>query len=457
MNIVSQNHIFGEHLSSKISCFLEEFHVGKILKACNAYKVRGFSVSNVFKVAFENVFRNKSFYQQEKMGSSVIPFAKDTFYRFMNSSCVNWRKFTLQLGKAVIQKIVPLTNENRRNVLIIDDSLFSRARSKNVELLAKVFDHVEHKYTRGFRMLTLGWSDGNSFLPLSHCLLSSANRVNRLQESSDKIDSRSNGGKQRKLAQTKATVVMQKLLAEAKSMEIPARYVLFDTWFCSPSSLVQVKELGFDAIAMVKKSENSHFLHDERMKSVMAIFRQSKKRPGCSKYLLSVEAAVVKDGKTLPVKLVFVRNRSNPKDYLVLVSTDTSLSEEEIIQTYGKRWNIEVFFKMCKSFLKLGKESHSLSYDAMTSHVSIVFARYMMLSLEQRRNVDKRSIGELFFLAYDELQDLRYLDALVLLLKELIATVKEKTIFMEKELDRILDLFLENLPNLWNKCLKRCA
>ena len=78
MNSVSQNHIFGEHLSSKISCFLEEFHVGKILKACNAYKVRGFSVSNVFKVAFENVFRNKSFYQQEKMGSSVIPFAKDT-------------------------------------------------------------------------------------------------------------------------------------------------------------------------------------------------------------------------------------------------------------------------------------------------------------------------------------------------------------------------------------------
>ena len=198
MNIVSQNHTLGEHLSSKVSCFLEEFHVGKILKACNAYKVRGFSVSNVFQVAFENVFHNKSFYQQKKMNSSLIPFAKDTFYRLMNSSCINWRKFTLQLGKAVIQKIVPLTSESRRNVLIIDDSLFSRARSQNVELMAKVFDHVEHKYTRGFRLLTLGWSDGNSFLPLSHCLLSSANRENRLQEASDRIASRSKGGKQRK-------------------------------------------------------------------------------------------------------------------------------------------------------------------------------------------------------------------------------------------------------------------
>ena len=43
---------------------------------------------------------------------------------------------------------------------------------------------------------------------------------------------------------------------------------------------------------------------------------------------------------------------------------------------------------MCKSYLKLGKETRSISYDALTAHTSIVFpARYMlMLALEQRRN-----------------------------------------------------------------------
>ena len=75
---------------------------------------------------------------------------------------------------------------------------------------------------------------------------------------------------------------------------------------------------------------------------------------------------------------------------------------------------------MCKSFLKLGKESRTLTYDAMTAHVAIVFARYTMLSLEQRRNADKRSIGDLFFASYDELQDLRYMDALLLILKSLL-------------------------------------
>lgn len=457
MNIVPHLHHSREILSTKTSHFLEEFHVGKILKSCNAYKVRGFSVKDVFQVAFENAFSSKSFFQKEKEASASIPFAKDTFYRFMNSHSINWRRFTLQLASAVIQKIAPLTAEDRRNVLIVDDSLFSRARSTKVELLARAFDHAEGKHTKGFRMLTLGWSDGNSFLPLNHCLLSSAKRRNRIQEASRDVDARSNGGKQRKLAQTKAPTVVRELLKEAKAAEIPARYVLFDTWFCSPASMIQIKELGYDVVAMLKRTEKIHFQYQGRGQSAPAIFRAAKKRRGRSAYLFSVKVEARKDEKTIPVKLVFVRNRNKPQDYLILASTDVTLSEEEIIQTYGKRWNIEVFFKMCKTFLKLGKESRSISYDALTAHVSIVFARYMMLSLEQRRNVDKRSIGELFFLAYDELQDLRYIDALHLILKMLVDVIKKRTIFMEKELDDMLNSFLENLPILWHKCLKQCT
>lgn len=159
----------------------------------------------------------------------------------------------------------------------------------------------------------------------------------------------------------------------------------------------------------------------------------------------------------MPVRLVFVRNASKKGDYLVLVTTDLTLSEKDVIQTYGKRWSIEVFFKMCKSYLKLGKETRSISYDALTAHTSIVFARYMMLALEQRRQVDKRSIGELFFLTIDELEDLRYLDALSLLLELLINCAKEANILDEKQLKKLLNLFLAKLPDFWGRCLIQCA
>lgn len=152
-----------------------------------------------------------------------------------------------------------------------------------------------------------------------------------------------------------------------------------------------------------------------------------------------------------------MKNRNNSQDYLILVSTDISLSEEEIIQLYGKRWNIEVFFKVCKSYLKLSKECRSISYDAMTAHVAIVFSRYMMLALKERRNIDSRSIGDLFYLTIDELQDIRYFDALILLLKMLFDYAKGRTFFMDNELDYLLDIFIEKLPDFWSICLKRCA
>ena len=77
------------------------------------------------------------------------------------------------------------------------------------------------------------------------------------------------------------------------------------------------------------------------------IYNQNKKRRGRSRYLLSVMVDVVKEGKIIPAKVVYIRNKNKRNEYLYLISTDVSLSEEEIIRIYGKRWDIEVFFKVC--------------------------------------------------------------------------------------------------------------
>ncbi len=58
----------------------------------------------------------------------------------------------------------------------------------------------------------------------------------------------------------------------------------------------------------------------------------------------------------------------------------TLLFKEEIIRIHVKRWQIEAFFKICKSYLKLVKEWHSLSYHALTTYVAIVFTRYLMIA-----------------------------------------------------------------------------
>lgn len=74
--------------------------------------------------------------------------------------------------------------------------------------------------------------------------------------------------------------------------------------------------------------------------------------------ICSVMVEIVKDGESLPAKVVCVRNKR--KEYLCLISTDIMSDEIEIICIYGKRWDIEVFFNVCKSCLRLGKEGNSI-------------------------------------------------------------------------------------------------
>lgn len=75
-------------------------------------------------------------------------FQKILFYRFMNSMKTNWLRFTTLLSKAVIDTIEPLTDTNRINAFVVDDSLFERTSCKKTELGSKVFDHVSMRYTR---------------------------------------------------------------------------------------------------------------------------------------------------------------------------------------------------------------------------------------------------------------------------------------------------------------------
>ena len=157
----------------------------------------------------------------------------------------------------------------------------------------------------------------------------------------------------------------------------------------------------------------------------------------------------------IPAKVVYVRNRNNRKDYLCLLSTDLSLEENEIIRLYGKRWDIEVFFKVCKSYLKLSRECHSLSYDAMTAHTAVVFTRYMMLSLESRESNDIRSLGELFVYISDEMADITWLQALQMLLQLFRSTLSETAELTEEKINELVDNFLDTLPSLLKSLL--CA
>ena len=99
-------------------------------------------------------------------------------------------------------------------MFIFDDTLFSRTGGKKTELCSRVFDHVSMKYRRGYRLLTLGWTDGNSFLPIAGRLLASGDEK-KIVGTRKQTDSRSLAGKRRNQAVSKAPDVMLEMLKTA--------------------------------------------------------------------------------------------------------------------------------------------------------------------------------------------------------------------------------------------------
>lgn len=118
-----------------------------------------------------------------------------------------------------------------------------------------------------------------------------------------------------------------------------------------------------------------------------AIYRKIRKRRGCAKILASVMVEIGKDDKGVPIpaKIVFVRDRRTQK-WLAQLSTDTTLGDEEIITADKRRWDIEVFFKIAKSFLSLAKKYQGRFYDALVAPATVPYCRYIMPALAKRTN-----------------------------------------------------------------------
>ena len=389
------------------------------------------------------IFENKNWFQTlESKKSSDFP-AKDAVYRFLNQSTFAWRRFLLLFSAHTIGRVMKLTNHDRPKVLILDDSSYDRNRSKSVELLARCFDHASQKmrFYKGFRMLTLGWSDGATFIPLDFSLLSS--RTSCINGISSKIDKRSSGYKRRLEALQTAPEQIPNMIKRAMNTGIDASYVLMDTWFTQQPLIRNIKEQGLDVIGMVKNLKQRYLVDGERL-SLKDLYRLAAPIKGKKSLLRSIHTT---QANGVPVKVVFVRNRNKKSEWLAILSTDCTLSDQEIIRIYGMRWDIEVFFKTTKSLLKLQKEFQGRSYDSLISHTTIVFARYIVLSWQNRCSTDQRTLGGMFYELCDEINDLDWAVALQQLIELLEDTFKESNKKIQKLIKSQLHQWIAGLPN----------
>jgi len=436
MAIISHKTENEYRLSKSFENFVKTYEIPELLKRSNVKKEKGISAGVVFSMLLTVVFLGKSL--NRLISEGQIRVKKDVFYRFVNSVHTNWSKFMTLLSSKAIEKIMPLTSEKRINTLILDDSIFKRNRSKNVELLTRVQDHSDMKFYRGLRCLTLGWSDGNTFVPVGFNLLSSANEKTRINGFCKDIDKRTNGYKRRCGAIMSTYDAAVELVKNAVA---PATHVLFDSWFAEIKMFNNLRKLGYHGIGVLKAKKGRCFTWKGKYLNLENLYARVSRRIPKEDDKTSV---IVKTNSGTKLKIVFVRSSHKTRDWLAIATTDLSLRNDEIITLYARRWDIEVFFKTVKSHLGFAKEFSGRSYDMMCAEVAIVFTRYIMLAVTVRNETDMRTAGDLFFFVYDELREFSLVEALLIIMEYFEETIDK--FVNSRRIDAAKSFFFSVLP-----------
>lgn len=196
-------------------------------------------------------------------------------------------------------------------MLICDDSTYDRNRSKAVELLSRVWDHITGAYVKGFRILILGWSDGATFLPLAFSLLSSKKQKNRYPEVNPEIDKRTVGYHGRQEALQKGTETLFTSLDDINPIKLRANTLCFDSWFAFPSIIKRVvMQYPLNVVSMIKRSSKIHYTYKGESYTLNQLYKKVRKKRGRSKILASIVVGLGAD-TDVQARIIFVRERKS--------------------------------------------------------------------------------------------------------------------------------------------------
>ncbi len=157
---------------------------------------------------------------------------------------------------------------------------------------------------------------------------------------------------------SKSKIQIVKEIAEQLPIPPVKSYFLCDSWYTCGELMDAFMQRGFYTIGALK---TNRILYPKGIKQSIAHFATHLQKTDATVCLVTVggrQYYVYRyegnlNGVENAVVLICYPKDSfhNPKALRAFISTNSSLSTEEILDIYTQRWNIEVFFRNCKSKL----------------------------------------------------------------------------------------------------------
>ncbi len=265
-----------------------------------------------------------------------------------------------KIAKPLVRRI-----QSDQGVMIIDDSIAEKPYTDENDIVCWHYDHAHQRTVKGINFLTALYHSQGVSLPVGFAL------VAKTEHYVDEKD-----GKNKRRSPTSKNEHYRTLLQQAVQNQIPFRYVLNDVWYSAAENMMFIQHtLDKDFIMPLKSNRK------------VALSRADKQQ---GRYVrvdtLALEpkaiVAIYLEGVDFPlllVKQVFA-NEDGSTGLLYLVTSDTTLSYDDITTIYQKRWNVEPYHKSLKQNASLEK-SPTQTVTTQTNHFFAALCAFIKLEM----------------------------------------------------------------------------
>lgn len=387
--------VISSKLKNPIYKTIELLNMKTILKNSNFTKKEGVSVYLVVIHFVYMLVMNKKI--STFMNQSDDSLKKDVYYRLLKNTSYNWRKL-LSLSSMKILKLLHKVQDSKAvRVFIIDDTVEGKV-GKNIEgSRDALWSNKEKRYVRGINVVSLNYSDGFSNFMLDFAIaMGNYARVN-IEDSTNTIDYRTNAYKRRLETMKGKSQIAIDMIKRAVNNGIYADYLLVDSWYSKPEFIRQMNELGLKVISRMANSTTIwNFIGDK--KTLTELYNKYKKLKAIKSGIYGKKvkykyfSITVEHKKAGKLKIVFIKTTDK---LIPIVSTDLDISDEEIIDIYRRRWDIEQGYKELREHFGFGKEENRI-YEALIARITLSFFTYNIVSYINRISNEPKTIGGLF-------------------------------------------------------------
>lgn len=380
-------------LKNPIVSILREINFSSILKKSNFVKRDIGKTPYLILLHFLYMFIiNKKI--SSFMKYSNDSFKKDVYYRLLKEKRYNWRKLLLLTSVKLISKLSPLQNPTDTKVLIIDDTVEIK-RGKYIQGSCKnLWSNKDKRSVKGLNIVSLNYSDSHTDMMLDFSVNYNKNQI--VDSKENNLHHKSNAYKRRVEGINGKNIQAIDMINRALDSGIYADYLLVDSWYAKPNFINEVKQNGLDVIARVAKS-NKIWQFTGKYKTLETLYNQAKnlkssKLGNYNSIKYSYVSTIITHKTLGRIKIVFIKTKEN---LIPILSTNISLSDIEIINTYKKRWNIEQGYKDLREYFQFGKEENRI-FEALIARITLSFLAYNLTSYINRINNEPQTLGNLF-------------------------------------------------------------